>query len=457
VAGLVELATPTIDADPGEESEVGILVYNTGTDDEAFDLEVIGSPAPWSFLDPAIVRIPAGGAGTARLVLRPPKTHEIPAGPMPFSIRLSARTEPDRDEIADGTLDIAPYEAFTARLVPDVLDVGVRGRTRVEVTNDGNVPIVVSIGANSPDGELSIKVGEPSVLVPAGATADVVLRIHPRHRRLFGRGDASLFTVRLESLIRVATLSGRVRPKGAALSVMVRTALAVVIALGLAVGWRAIPRDHSPKKTAKGLPAILQASPGPVDPFAGGITAAEEPSPQPGQTAATAPAPVTVAQGPQPPVSTGGTLPAAPAEVRGAARAAPLRRFFDPAVVDYVYTADTAEAQRLLAAGLAEQGAAGQVYTARVKGTVPLYRLKRGDGHHLFTFDEAERRNEVVRGGAIQEGIAGYVFPNPASGTQPLFRLTKDAASYLTVDTADASGRQANGWVNEGVRGYVLV
>ena len=60
------------------------------------------------------------------------------------------------------------------------------------------------------------------------------------------------------------------------------------------------------------------------------------------------------------------------AEVRGAAKTALLKRFFDPALVDYVYTADTAEAGRLTTAGLAEQGAAGSVYTARVKGTVPL-------------------------------------------------------------------------------------
>jgi hypothetical protein len=246
VAGLVELATPTIDADPGEESEVGILVYNTGLEDEAFDLEVIGSPAPWSFLDPAIVRLPGGGAGTSRLVLRPPRTCEIPAGPMPFSIRLSARTEPDRDEVAEGTLDIAPYEAFTARLVPDVLDVGVRARVRVEVTNDGNVPIVVSITANSPDDALALKVEDDSVLVPAGSTAEVRLRIHPKRRRLFGRGEAALFTVRLESLIRVAALSGRVRPKGAAVWVAARALLAGLIVAGGVVVWRSIPRDAAP-------------------------------------------------------------------------------------------------------------------------------------------------------------------------------------------------------------------
>ena len=456
MAGLVELATPTIDADPGEESEVGILVYNTGLDDEAFDLEVIGSPAPWSFLDPAIVRIPGGGAGTSRLVLRPPRTCEIPAGPMPFSIRLSARTEPDRDEIADGTLDIAPYEAFTARLVPDVLDVGVRARVRVEVTNDGNVPIVVSISANSPDDELALRVEDDSVLVPAGSTAEVRIRIHPRHRRLVGRGDAALFTVRLESLIRVATLSGRVRPKGAAVSVTLRAILGGLILAGAIVVWRSIPGDTSPKRTSKGLPAFIRATPSPADPLAQGITGAEEPSPQPTASAPTDVV-VTVAQGAQPPVSTGGTLPPAPAEVRGAARAAPLRRFFDPALVDYIYTADTPEAQRLIAAGMVEQGTAGAVYTARAQGTVPLYRLKRSDGRHLFTFDEAERRNEVVKGGAAQEGIAGYLYPNPAAGTQPLFRLSKDGSIYLTADSADVTSRQANGWVNEGVRGYVLV
>jgi len=456
VAGLVELATPTIDADPGEESEVGILVYNTGPDDEAFDLEVIGSPAPWSFLDPAIIRLPGGGSTTARLVLRPPRTCDIPAGPMPFSIRLSPRTQKGSDEVADGTLDIAPYEAFTARLSPDVLEVGVRGRTRVEVTNDGNVPIVVSITANSPDDELALKVDEDSVLVPAGSTAEVSLRIRPRRRRLFGRGQPVLFSVRLESLIRVATLSGRVRPKGAAVSVVLRSVVVGLVLAGAVVTWRSIPRGTEPRRTAKGLPADIRAVPAPSgDGLAVGSSGVEEPTPQP--TVSTAPPPVTVAQGAPPPVASGGTLPAPPPEVKGAARAAPLRRFYDPALVDYTYTADSAEAGRLVAAGMVEQGTAGSVYTARAQGTVPLYRLKRSDGRHIFTFDEAERRSEVVRGGAVQEGIAGYLFPSPAAGTQPLYRMSKETALYLTADASDVSARQANGWANQGVRGYVLV
>lgn len=455
MAGLVELATPTIEADPGEETEIRILVYNTGAEDEAFDLEVVGSPAPWSFLDPAVVRLPAGGSGTARLVLRPPRTCDIPAGPMPFSVRLSARTGPDGDEVAEGTLDIAPYEAFTARLVPDVLEVGVRGRARVEVANDGNVPIVVSVVANSPDDALVLKVDDDRALVPAGATADIRIGIHPRRRRFFGRGEAVLFTVRLESLARVATLSGRVRPKGAAMAMLLRATVAGSVVAAAVLGWSLLPRSEKPRTSKKGLPEVIRATPSPIDPLAGGIQGAQEPSPQP--TATTAVAPVTVAQGPAPSAGSGGTLPPAPAEVRGAARAAPLRRFFDPALVDYVYTADSAEGQRLTAAGFVEQGAAGAVYTARAQGTVPLYRLRRPDGRHLFTFDEAERRNEVVRGGAAQEGIAGYLFPSPTSGTQPLYRMSKDGSVYLTADSSDVSARQSNGWANDGVRGYVLV
>jgi len=89
-------------------------------------------------------------------------------------------------------------------------------------------------------------------------------------------------------------------------------------------------------------------------------------------------------------------------------------------------------------------------------GTVALYRLKKSDGRHVFTFDEGERRALVVKG-AVTEKTTGYLYPAPAAGTTPLYRMSKDGTPYLTVDNGDVQSRAANGWVNEGVRGYVLV
>lgn len=453
MAGLVELATPSIDAFPGEESEVGVLVYNTGVDDEAYDLEVVGLVSQWSFLDPAVVRLPAGDSRTVRLVLRPPRTGDVPAGPMPFAVRLHARADPGAEEVAEGTVDLVAFESFTARLVPDALEVVSRGKAKVEITNDGNIPIVVHLGASSPDGVLGLKLEDETVLVPAGTSAAVSVVVKPKHRRLLGKGQAALYTVRLESLSRVATLAGRAQPKGSLPMVLLRGILAGLVLAGLVLGVRSLffgPETVS-TTSKKGLPKVISQGSIPTAQGANNLTGVEEAPPA---TATQTPGVPTV-PGQTAPVPPGGTIAPRPPDRAGPATAATLRRIFDPALSDYIYTVDPNEAAALIATGMVDQGEVGKILTAKASGTVALYRLKKADGRHVFTFDESERRSLVVKG-AVTEKTAGYLYPAPAAGTTPLYRMSKDGVAYLTANNADVQSRLANGWVNEGVRGYVL-
>ena len=454
MAGLVELATPSIDAYPGEESEVGVYVYNTGVDDEAYDLEVVGLVSQWSFLDPAVVRLPAGDSRTVRLVLRPPRTGDVPAGPMPFAVRLHARADPTAEEVAEGTVDLVAFESFTARLVPDALEIVSRGKARAEITNDGNIPIVVHLSASSPDDALGLKLEDETVLVPAGTSAAVSVVVKPKHRRLLGKGQAAMYTVRLESLSRVATLAGRAQPKGSLPMVLLRGVLAGVLLAGLVLGVRSafFGEDTVSVTTKKGLPRVISRGSIPISPGAAGLTGVEEAPPA---TAAPVPG-VTTVPGQPPAPAPGGTLAPRPPDRTGPASAATLRRIFDPALSDYIYTTDANEAAALTAAGMVDQGNAGKILTARASGTVALFRLKKPDGRHVFTFDESERRALVVKG-AVTERTTGYLYPAPAAGTTPLYRMSKEGVPYLTADNADVQSRLANGWVNEGVRGYVLV
>jgi len=443
VAGLVELATPSVDALPGEESEVGVLVSNTGDVDAAYELEVEGAVAHWAFVDPPLVHLAPGDSRTVRLVLRPPRTGEVPAGPMPFTVRLHARADPDADEKVEGTVDLVAFEAFTARLVPEALEVRTRGRARIEVTNDGNIPIVVRMRAESPDADLGLKLDDETMVVPAATSASASLAVRPKHRRLLGKGRSAHYTVHLESLLRVATVSGQAQPKGSLPSVLLRSVLALALLAGLALGGRAClaARDSGPATSKKGLPVVIRNAPPPLKADDEGPTGFEE-----------AP-PVT-------PVSVPEALPSLPVETTvalppGVGPGVPLRRLFDSALSDYVYTVDANEVAKLVKSGLVEQGTVGRILPAKAAGTVPLYRLKKRDGRHVFTADEAERRS-LTRAGAVAERSPGFVFSSPIGGTTALYRLTKDGVPYLTADSAEVQARQAKGWANEGIRGYVL-
>jgi len=73
----------------------------------------------------------------------------------------------------------------------------------------------------------------------------------------------------------------------------------------------------------------------------------------------------------------------------------------------------------------------------------------------VFTVDEAERRT-LTRAGAVAERTPGFVFSSPVGGTTALYRLTKGGVPYLTTDSEEVQSRQAKGWANEGIKGYVL-
>ena len=441
---------PSVDALPGEESEVGVVVFNTGAADEAYDLEVVGPVSSWSYLDPSMVRLPPGDSRTVRLVLRPPLTGDVPAGPMPFSVRLHARADPDTEEMAEGTVDLVAFEAFTARLVPDVLEVASRGRSRVEITNDGNIPIVVHLNTESDDGlVVGLKMEDETVLVPAGTSASAWLTVKPRHRRLLGKGQPARYTVRLETLSSVADLSGQAQAKGSLPLAALRCLVAGVLLAGLVLAGRSVlASEGGPARSKKGLPTVIGSNTVPPS----GLVGVEEAPPA---TASLVPG-AAVAPVPPAPGAAGGTIAPRPPDSGGPATATPLRRFFDPALSDYIYTTDAKEAASLATAGMVDQGVAGKVLTAKASGTVALYRLRKSDGRHVFTFDEGERRSLVSKG-AVAERTAGYLYPSPTPGTTPLYRMNKDGVPYLTADLADVQSRQANGWANEGIRGYVLV
>lgn len=445
----------TVDADPGEDAEVTVLVFNTGTAAEAFELQVVGPCSPWAFLDPAVVRLDAGDFSEARLVLRPPRIADVPAGPHPFGVRLTARTDPRVDEVAEGAVDVSPYEAFSARLVPEEVAAAAKARVRVEVQNDGNCPLVTRLEAADNDGHASFKWDDDTLFVPPGTSLAAWLTVRPRHRKLLSTKQATRYSVRIESASRVATLAGRIRARGALGSFMLRAAI-VVVAVGAGfLGVRMLlTGDDEIPKTKKGLPVALRATTIP-DPILGSAGAAGPEAPPASVT--TAPAIAGDPQNTAPPSSgVTGSVAAPPPDVRGQANKMILYRFFDPALNDYLYVTGEDQRAQLSSVGLVEQGNLGHVLSARAEGTVPLFRLRHADGRHQFTYDEAERRAAISRG-AQQEGITGYLYPSPAAGTTPVYRLIKDGVIYLTADNGDVQARSQAGWVNEGVRGYVLL
>jgi len=184
---LATLDATSISLTPGEEAVVPLTVRNTGTIVEAYRLEVLGVPAGWTTIEPATIDgLYPQTATTATLTFRPPRSAEVPAGPLEFGIRVVPLEHPDDAVVPEGVVEVLPFLDTTAELVPRTTH-GRRGaRHQVAVDNRGNTAVSVLLACADGTDELTFRVQDPHLAVAPGTAQFSTVRVRPRRR--FWRG-----------------------------------------------------------------------------------------------------------------------------------------------------------------------------------------------------------------------------------------------------------------------------
>src|ERR1039457_1980294 len=97
------------------------------------------------------------------------------------------------------------------------------------------------------------------------------------------------------------------------------------------------------------------------------------------------------------------------------------------------------------------------VFNEQAKGIVPLLRyVHNKSGDHFFTTDANEGATAVQAYGYASEGICCYIAPTQLSGTVPMYRLLKgNKHRYVTSVDARDKATFEQGWKLEGIAGYV--
>src|ERR1051326_349505 len=93
------LLDSTVSVDPGRDAAVRVRVLNTGAIVDRFELEVLGDAAAWATVDPPFVSLFPGKDETATIRFRPPRMATVPAGTMPFGVRVTSQE--DRTSVVD--------------------------------------------------------------------------------------------------------------------------------------------------------------------------------------------------------------------------------------------------------------------------------------------------------------------------------------------------------------------
>lgn len=266
----VSLGDPALTVDPGGFVRTDVRIRNTGTTDVGARVAVTGPGAPWSWVVPPQVDVPAGGETVVSLGFRVQRAADPAAGALAFEVEVrAAGAEPATEGVAaeppegtaQGTLTVAPYHHVSVDLDPP--GSGPTGTDHyIVVENRGNVPATTTLRPGTGGGAV-VAIGAEVVETPPGARVVVPVTVHP------GRGSllqprSTTFAVSAEPtgeepvpLAGTVVQPPRVGPRASAAAVVVG-----VLLLGLALRLTVFASDDSSVAVAAGSTAT--SDPGPA-------------------------------------------------------------------------------------------------------------------------------------------------------------------------------------------------
>jgi hypothetical protein len=165
-----------------------IRVTNTGAEEDEYSFAIDRESAQWGWVTPPTLTVPAGGERSVKVLFRLPKAPKPPAGPLPFTVKVTSVKDKSVSTVADGIVDVAPISDALATLNPTTAQGSGPSHHTIALSNRGNAPVRARLRATDTDGNLDFDVEPVSVDVAPGTTATANLRVSPRHR--LRRGSA---------------------------------------------------------------------------------------------------------------------------------------------------------------------------------------------------------------------------------------------------------------------------
>ena len=174
---------------PGDEASTEITVRNTGRVVDAYRFEPLGPLAPWMRVEPEVLPLMPDGDGTVTLTLAPPRSAQLPAGELPWAVRVVPREDPDGSTVEEGVLTVEPFTEVAAELRPRTSRARGRraGRHELAVDNLGNTEIEVFLAGGDAEHALDV-LPVPAHLTLAPGSAAIV-SVRPRARERLWRGQ----------------------------------------------------------------------------------------------------------------------------------------------------------------------------------------------------------------------------------------------------------------------------
>jgi hypothetical protein len=232
----VTLTAPSIGVAPGGEATLELRLRNTGTVVDEFALGVLGDAAGWSSVEPPTISLFPGAEETARIIFRPPRSPQVPAGPMPFGLHARSREDAAGSTVEEGIVEVGPFLEPFAELIPRTSRGSRSASHDLALDNRGNIRLNAEVEAADADRLLGFDVKPPGIVVEPGMAGFAKVRVKPA--KLFWRGTPKTrpfqLVVRPEGGMPV-TLDGALLQEAVLPSWTMRALLALLALLILAV------------------------------------------------------------------------------------------------------------------------------------------------------------------------------------------------------------------------------
>ena len=189
------LQTTSLSVTPGSEASLELRIRNTGHVVDVLTVEVVGEAAPWATVVPDHVSLFPSSDATVVVTFRPPMSASGPSGSVPFGLRVRSQEDPEGSVVEEGALDVAPFLAVGAELVPRTTTGRKGAVAQLAIDNRGTRPVTLQIAGSDMAGELQIASDPPSVTVEPDSAAFVKVRLRAVHPFRKGPSQTRMFEV----------------------------------------------------------------------------------------------------------------------------------------------------------------------------------------------------------------------------------------------------------------------
>ncbi|NEE32284.1 hypothetical protein G3M53_43400 [Streptomyces sp. SID7982] len=185
---LLEDDTP---AKPGEETRRPVQICNSGSVVDRFELDIVGDAKDWIRVEPTEVNVFPDHSAGAELIFTPPSSADIPAGAVPFALRVMSHEDLEGSVVEEGTVTVGAFTDFGVKLVPTTRRTRFGARFNAVVDNRGNAPLKVQLYATDADAQLRFTFPYKEIEVARGKGAIAPVKVRPVTRQWRG-ADVSL-------------------------------------------------------------------------------------------------------------------------------------------------------------------------------------------------------------------------------------------------------------------------